>query len=563
VLVLDTLDAETTTMGATVELLFSLVEGDRHQVFSTPGPLGSDYDDPSDLEYGSHQVNAGMIEAAKRALTRRLALHPEDAPLLARMFEHPSETLQLHAFEALVRCSPAPEVALLGVRALEGHLRSTDTRVDGETGGVLLAALSPGGSGSVDVRIPRIGRELAQAVERHLTHADRDVIFELTRHGSAAIRALACRWVVARGTPDWAAALRPAVEDESAAVVMSALRALLALDATTFAGALAVASRRQWSPEHYRACVAWLVGQSGRRAWYDDGRPAPAARLPPSVLRSIAADAMDAACAEVRDEAIQEEAVPSPLERLVARIDEAEATPGEGPLSSGWLHVRARATAGALQRALYRILARRGVTAIAQDLEPLLAPGGSSEALLAAEILPTLGSGEPVSQLLTIWETTLDEHPWVKVHELCPRVLYMLERAPAAYAPLLPRLFVALDEDHEGCLTEDGEEILERMRGVLVRWGPSGAGPLLDDMDGGPHARDALRAKELVLDVYRTCAEVQAELRRRAADSQEHASAVETIDRPTPAAALARLRGHLLLEILPVAWGDSSVPRSG
>src|SRR5262249_20733344 len=157
--------------------------------------------------------------------------------------------------------------------------------------------------------------------------------------------------------------------------------------------------------------------------------------------------------------------------------------------------------------------------------EPLLARESSPAALLAAEVLPTVGSGEPVARILEIWARALDEHPWVTVNEHWPRVLYMLEHAPAAYAPLLPRLFIALRENDTYDLTEESQEIFDRMRGVLARWGPAGAGPLLDAMAGGPGSHDPSRAKELVLDVYRTYPEVQEELRRRAAESREHASA--------------------------------------
>jgi len=62
-----------------------------------------------------------------------------------------------------------------------------------------------------------------------------------------------------------------------------------------------------------------------------------------------------------------------------------------------------------------------------------------------------------------------------------------------------------------------------------------------------------------VLGAYGANPEVQAELRRRAAESREHASAVEELDRPSRSVAMDRLRQQLLDEILPVQWTGASL----
>ncbi|WP_437966948.1 NACHT domain-containing protein [Sorangium sp. So ce260] len=553
-LVIETVNAKDTPTAAIVELLFALIGGDRHHISSSPGPLGSEYDEPHDLEYSSQLVGAGTIAAAKDLLGRRLASHPEEAPMLERLLHHPSETLHLYAFEELARRTPPYEVARLGVHALEAHVASTDTRTEGETIGVMLAQLTPGGSGSVDVRLPEVGRDLARAVRRHLTHADRDVLFTLTQHRRAAIRRLACGWIAELGTPDWANALAPVLEDASPEVVMAALRALITLDQGEFGTAIAACSRRRWRAAHYGAFIEWVVarprwsGRLGRR------KRVPSVVQGADVLRSIAGEAVEAACSAPQD--WRDRSVPSAMESFLQLVDGTAALPADGPLSNAWLRERARASSGELQAALYRTLARRGAAEIAEDLAPQLALEGAPDALLAAEILPTVGSGEPTDRILQIWEAELDDHAWSKIHDSWPRILYMLERAPVAYAPLLPRLLSVVRTDLEGSLTEESGEILARMRRLLARWGPDGAGPLLRMIGLAGRFDGSSYAKELLVAVYRGCAEVREELWRRTAESSEHASLAREFERPTRREALARLRDRLLDTILPAGWSE-------
>jgi hypothetical protein len=551
-LVLQTVNVEATDMAAIVELLFALIGGDRHDISSSPGPLGSEFDEPHDREYSSELRGGGTIVAAKDLLRRRLSLHPEEAPALERLLNHPSETLHLHAFELLAEVTPAHEVANLGVRALEAHLKSADTRTEGETAGVMLARMTLGGSGSIDVRLPEVGRALAGSVRRHLTHADSDVLFALTTHRRAAVRRLACAWIAEIGTPDWAVGLAPALEDASPRVVITALRAMFDLDQAALGAALGACSRGAWRAAHYRACLEWLIDRRRGSSRFGESERDPVAVLPAAVLRAISDEAVEVACSAPQD--WSDGSVPSCIEDFLERADSEAAFPAEGPLSSAWLRERARSSSGALKAALYRVLARRGAMEIVEDLAPQLALVGSSEALLAAEILPTVGSGEPVDQILQIWRAELDEGSRGKTHELWPRILHMLERAKVAYAPLLPRLLVVIRDDGEGGMTEESEEILARMRRLLACWGPDGAGPLLDLIGPATRFDGSGYAKELLVDVYRGSAEVQGELRRRTAGSVEHASLAKELERPTRREALGRLRDRLLDSILPVGW---------
>jgi len=128
----------------------------------------------------------------------------------------------------------------------------------------------------------------------------------------------------------------------------------------------------------------------------------------------------------------------------------------------------------------------------------------------------------------------------------------MLERAPAAYAPLLPRLFVAVYDDGEGSFTGEGEEIVSRARGALRRWGPEAVWPLLDAIAGAGGAGSY--ASELLVDACEWFDEVRDELRRRMAGDPHLAAVARRVERPTPSEALARMRYHLLEEILPADW---------
>jgi len=92
----------------------------------------------------------------------------------------------------------------------------------------------------------------------------------------------------------------------------------------------------------------------------------------------------------------------------------------------------------------------------------------------------------------------------------------MLERAPVEFAPLLPSLFLVLEDDGEG-LTAESEDVLTRLHHILERWGPAGAEPLLLLFESSKKKKRTFSyqsyAEELLLDVYGNVPEVMDRLR--------------------------------------------------
>lgn len=230
---------------------------------------------------------------------------------------------------------------------------------------------------------------------------------QLTSHPQPALRALACTWIAELGTPEWCEALTGVLDDESPEVALAALRARLTLDPSSFGAAFGACERKSWRAANYRACVRWLADDASRLDRFGERGLSPVAALPAPELHALAADAVEAANTATPAE-WSDASVPSILERIIAEAHTRGVVPDQGRLSNAWLRKRARACTGPLQAALYRTLARRGAADIAADLEPLLDQDGSPEALLAAEILPTIRSSIPAARILQIWCAELD-----------------------------------------------------------------------------------------------------------------------------------------------------------
>lgn len=231
-----------------VDQSFRLLGGDVHHVYSTPGPLGSDFDDPGDLDWHSEQKNADEVAAMAEKLHGALARAPESWEQLRRLFFHPSESLRKAAFLlAVVEASPEQHVAL-AIEALEGHARHNRTTWTGRTAGLMLAG-SPG-MGSIHFEQPDTARTLVEAIRQGLTPAHRSVVEWLAKHELAPMRALACQWTSELGDPGWVAVLRPLLADPHPGVFGKALRALGALNPGTWEHELLEADRSDWSTRH-------------------------------------------------------------------------------------------------------------------------------------------------------------------------------------------------------------------------------------------------------------------------------------------------------------------------
>jgi len=477
---LQTVEPATTPMETIVALLQELFHGDRHDVYSSPGPLGSDFDEPHDLVYESKLQHSSELGLAIQIVKGRLDLRADEDTVAARLLDHPSETLQLGVFEALASRTEPHRIASLAIRALEGHLRATDTKFEGETTGVLLASTTRGGSGSIHIHQPEVGRKLAEAVRGHLTTAHQTMLGDLVSHARPGIRRLACRWIGELGTAGWAPLLTTALGDGSAGVAMAALRSWIALDLSSLAPALAAASRRRWSARHYQLVLEWLAFRPPRYAVdFDPPTPRRADEvLPIGLAAKLVGEALEIL-------PIYEEP-PEALETLLTTLGEGPHTEEGCVLSSPSLRARSEHAGTELRAVLLRTLARRGGEALPDDAVTRLSAASPEERLGAAESLALAGRADLAPQIIAVWNDAFLEPAWSAAPALRLRLGRMLEEAPSELSPLWLHLLDDLRFDMEGSLDVEGEELLQISAHCLRRWGLKGLDALLDTIPSDP-----------------------------------------------------------------------------
>lgn len=544
--VLETLDVARTPMDAIAALLFEVIGGDRHQVFSMPGPLGSEYDEPADLVFESTLEGRAMIDAAVRAFESRIAAHPEEASLAERLLEHPSETLHSAVFARLAARASPDQVAVLALRALEAHLATTDTRHEGDIGRLLLASISRGGSGSINVHQPEVGKQLAAAVRDHLTFAHRDLLDALSRHEQQALRALACTWIGELGTAAWTAILAPRLDDSSPRVVVAALEAWARLDQGSLDAALGACPRARWTYAHSSRVLDWLLYREGFPGWLQRRDPREAMSFP--LLARLTAGFLEQALGCGEGDRL--------LEAALEVLDEGMGVGAEGPLASASLRKAAAQAPAELRAVLYRTLARRGCDAIAADLEPLLSYGDPEEQVLAAESLGALGRSDLAEPILRVWNERLApcRYPGEDI-ALRLRLAWMLERAPSVLAPLVVHLLGNLPDDGEGALTRESEALVDAASRAMKHWGPDAWAPALDLIGecewGNSHA------EQVLVQLFKGCTQLVEEVSRRAAGNRSYRLLLHRLREPDPGERMAALRRFLQESILPASWSRS------
>jgi hypothetical protein len=476
--VLRTLDVTTTPMESIVSLLFELLHGDRHDVYSSPGPLGSEFDEPADQDFCSQLRDETELRLAIEIVRRRLAEHPEEIDLAIRLLDHPSETFQIGVFEVFAGRVPAHEIAVMGLRALESHVRATDTRFEGETSALLLARIGSGGSGSVDVQEPRVGTDLAARVRAHLTGAHRSQLGALVQNTNAALRMLACRWIGELGTAEWAPLLAPGLADANACVVRTALKAWTDLDLPSLASALGNASRRRWGTRHYGAVLTWLAYRP--KSWLDD--------LKQPVLRAVDELVTSTLVATLVGETLKVlsdwEEPPSALETLLDLLGEGHHTEVVTELSVAALQARAGRAGFELRAVLLRTLSRRGGHALPAGFEDQLSANSLDERITAAECLAIIGRADLSGQIEGVWSEAFREPSSQDAKAIRLRLARMLEQVSSVFCPLWLHLLDDLPYDWEGGLERAGLMLVGAAERCLERWGEEGLERLVMTM---PH----------------------------------------------------------------------------
>ncbi|NNB85293.1 hypothetical protein [Corallococcus exiguus] len=559
-------DPELGRLADLIELAFQVAGGDVHHVYSMTGPLGSDFDQPSDLDWYSDQQNAALVEALGGQLEDRLAREPGAWPELRRLFRHPSETLRLRAFELCAAHAAPHEVAELALEALEGHTRANRTRWTGNTMGYRLSGGSGAGSSHVDS--PETWGRLRNAVQQRLTPAHRRVIETLVGHELPMFRALAAQWAGQLGNASWSGLILQLLGDPEAGVVLSGLDALLVLAPERVDGALRQADRSAWTSLHDAVVVQRLRPPKRRHKpinpWAESDEPIPVDPLKHvsaatvELLLNESTERCSPAPEDARPVPTAFDGFPSPFEELCTPLWK-DTLPG--PECVEMLARWSQHPMASVRAVARRLRAAHGLLT-AQELMPLLT-GEPLEQISAAECLVRMADESRRAEASAVWLAALgrDEHRgrfagqyfyWEKLPD---RLMWALRGATPAFAPLLGLVAEHIDYDHEeGTDTEAGDRVVKQTLKVIRRWGEKGVAALLDLIE----ARE-VEDHYTFLDVVKTTARSSESflelLRKRAAVSCGPAQRAYTemcadIER----ADLHGLTARLFAEVFPEGW---------
>jgi hypothetical protein len=535
-----------------VALAFRVAGGDVHSVYATPGPLGADFDDPSDMDWSSTQENSGMVQAMAKMIRARLDLASLEWPALRRLFRHPSESLRKTVFELAARFASPHEIITLALEALEGHARFNQTRWTGQTSELMLAGLHHGGTGSINVAIPDTADTLVGAVRARLNSSHRSVIEVLCRHDLPGFRALAARWAGELGPTDWADLVEPLFEDPQPRVMIAAVWAIRELAGATLAKRLQRANRAQWTTVHDVFLLNDLLAQRPSQSSRDDEETTGQLTVVPAELMLLLLlESADRIPLEELNGA-QASTVFDSFPTLVERADRH--LPGQGAVTELWVK-ELRAWTGHASpkvRAVARRLRCERRDLGRADLDGLLTAQAPLDRLSAAECLTRLGAIEQLTELRRFWMAAFrhTEHKaprrlrqilgltskmyqrysphgeLVGQTELQDRLLWALMRAPAQFAPMLRWIAHTIDTDPEDFNdTARGADLVRGTIRVVQRWGDLGAIALLIGMDAQKIARH-YTFTDFVSWAGRRAARVRREVLRRAAAGGEVAQEV-------------------------------------
>lgn len=465
---------------ALVAMIHELIGGDAHEVYGTPGALGSEYDEPRDLDWYSEDLNRRVVAGATRRLEEALLLAPSGWRELRRLLSHPSQMIRIWAFEQCAERSTQAEIIALAIETLELHHRHDQTRMVGSMAGLLPLAFGRG-AGEMHIDIPDVRRKLVEAVRRRLTPAHRDVVAALASQELPAQRALAAAWCRELGDASWLELVEPMLSDERDSLVHQAATTILALAPERLERIVLAADRSRWTAQHDVRILGLEV------------------RWSPETLATLTREAGIRARQEDRFTVF--DGAPSPVEAAWPRAG------NDLELSSvvtDWqAHPDRRVRAVAM-----RLGAMRGEI-LAEALVPLLESQDLFERAIGAEGLTRLSMASHLDAIISAWETLFAPLPWEVRHELNvtpveDRLLWALSGSSVEFAPLLSLVAHRVPFDHfDSSDTPEGERLVEKVVGIVKTWGDAGVEALLRLMD-----------EQEVDDHYDFCALVEARCRR-------------------------------------------------
>lgn len=497
-----------------VDLLFRIVHEDVHHVYGIPGPLGSDFDEPGDMDWHSDQENEALVKAAARAIEESLGHHAADWGALRRLLSHPSESLRKRAFELCADRAEPHEVAALAIDALDGHVQENRTRWTGQTAGLLLAG-HQSGAGSVYVESPDTARSLVATVRARLTPAHKEVVRELATHPLPVFRRLAAQWAGELGAADWVELVVPMLEDGDAGVVWAALGAVAALAPSGVDASLGDLRCGTWTAEHDAVLLSRL--RPARDALVllrpDRGEGASlAVHVGEATLVRLLSGAADRAAAPSASQGARDEA--SCFRGFLSLV---ESVLSEWPRPLGpeivdvfraWIDHPKQL----VREVGRRQLAIRGLLDLTL-LESLLVSASPADRFSGAECVVRMSVEALRSAGMRVLRGALAESPGEDDYravaieppkggafgawplrsdqlgdppELRRRVLWALRGATPAFAEALALVANRLPYDEiESCLEPEGEKIVRDVTGLIRRWGPEGAVAVLGLIDRG------------------------------------------------------------------------------
>lgn len=581
------IDPTSLALDAIVALCFRVTGGDVHEVYSTPGPLGSDFDEPGDQEWSSTHKNAPVIEALSKACALRLEVAPSEWPALRGLFQHPSEALRKRAFEASIRLAQSHEVVSLALAALEGHLRCNRTKWTGNTAGLLLAGMEGGGSGSIGIEVPDTAETLVGAVRRQLTAVHTDAIAQLTKHPLSPFRALAAKWAGEMGPPAWVEMVIPLLADADAHVVRRALGAIRELAPARVADEIKHADRSCWTGDHDYVVLHDLMFQVERRFegvdWETETDADPLRVLPGATLISLLTEAAERLPKPA--EGVHKRTAFDGLPCLVERGDRY--LRGHGGVDGSFVEQLQRWCAHPdprVRAVARRCLAERGDLE-ASHLEGMLQAGHPQDRLSATECLTRLAVFDCLPEIFGYWEAAWGYSSWktpaetlrvlgfppgvdepargrregdagIDKESLKPRLEWALQGASVRFAPLLTHLarnIYQAQDDEEGD-TETPRMVID----TVERWGAAGALALLLGLESRT-IDDHYYFADFLIEAARKWSGFEAAVRARAADSEVAAGLVAQLDAPSDEAVLDARARVLEEEVFAVSDSDREI----
>ena len=500
-------DTALSDTSALVSLLLNLVGGDVHLIYAMPGSLGAGFDEPGDMDWHSDQVNEALVALSIRALQQSVDSHPDDWLELKRLFEHPSESLRLRAFEMCADRAESYEIAEFAMEALIGHVRANQTRLTGRTTELLLAS-HQAGVGGVYTSFPNVSAKLMEAIRRRLTPAHKEFIQSLAKHELAPIRALSARWSGELGKRAWAGWLESLLDDEDPLVVDAAVGAILSLDPAMLEKWIHATCDR-WGESQEASVLrrmlprepSWavLMGRRGEAPWLPEYLSGETLRV---VLSSVGHRRRSSDDVEEAPTRSPFSEFPSWVERVVSgwpkKLDEETIA-----LFGMW----ARDARQSVHLVGRRLMAEYG--SVNEELiEELLNSGDADEIFSGAECAVMVGLERFVEPVLAVLRGSLDSCPsaediraagyeireddWAYKHQIDmtqasrrERLRQALSHTTSGFAPALPFIAKSIPYDPtEGFYEIEGDLIIEVITNLIRRWGPD-AVAILDLIEEG------------------------------------------------------------------------------